>query len=62
MEKFYLNEIRRNGEISTVSLYYSRAEAEGIVKKLQELPNKQDCRYEITGSPPPQPAKSSPRK
>ncbi len=52
MEKFYVNEIRPNGEISTVGLYYSREEAEGIVKQLQGLPEKQDCKYEITATPP----------
>ncbi len=52
MEKFYVNEIRPNGEISTVGLYYSREEAEGIVKQLQDLPEKQDCKYEITDTPP----------
>ena len=52
MEKFYINEIRPGGEISTVGLFYSREEAEGIVKQLQSLPEKKDCKYEITDIPP----------
>ena len=52
MEKWYLNEIRPNGEISTVGLYYSRDEAEAISRQLKEIPEKQDCRYEISASPP----------
>jgi hypothetical protein len=66
MEKLYVNEIRLDGEISTVGLFYSRAEAENIVARLRSLPEKRDCRYEIipavTGSsstnPPPQTRKS----
>lgn len=52
MEKFYVNEIRANGEISTVGLLYSREEAEGIVKQLQSHPEKQNCKYKITDTPP----------
>ncbi len=52
MEKIYLHEIRPDGEISTVGLYYSRDEAESIVKQLRSLPEKQDCKYEITDTPP----------
>ena len=52
MEKLYVNEIRPDGGISTVGLFYSREEAENIVKQLRGLPEKQDCRYEITDSPP----------
>ena len=52
MEKLYVNEIRPNGEVSTVGLFYSPKEAEGIVKKLQELPEKKCCKYEITETPP----------
>ena len=52
MEKIYVNEIRPDGEISTVGLFYSREEAEGIVKQLQNLPEKQNCKYEITYTPP----------
>jgi len=52
MEKIYVNEIRPDGEISAVGLFYSRKEAEVIVKQLQSLPEKQDCKYEITDTPP----------
>ena len=47
MEKLYVNEIRANGDISTVGLFYSRAEAERIVAQLQAIPEKTKCRYEI---------------
>jgi len=55
VEKVYLNETRPDGEVSTVGLYYSREEAEAIVRKLKSLPEKRSCRYEITavtGGPP----------
>lgn len=51
MEKLYVQEKRPNGEISTVGLYYSREEAEGIVRQLRELPEKQQCEYTITKAP-----------
>lgn len=47
MEKLYVQEIRPDGEVSTVGLFYSRGEAEDIVARLQSLPEKQNCRYEI---------------
>ena len=47
MEKLYVNEIRPDGEISTVGLFYSRSEAENIVVQLRRVPEKSDCRYEI---------------
>ena len=47
MEKLYVNEIRLNGEASTVGLFYSRGEAENIVAQLRTIPEKADCRYEI---------------
>lgn len=50
MEKFYVNEIRPKGEISTVGLFYSREEAGNVVKHLQSLPEKQTCKFEITDS------------
>ena len=50
MEKLYVNEIRSNGEISTVGLFYSRGEAEEIVAQLRSIPEKADCRYEIIGA------------
>ena len=48
MEKLYVHEIRPDGAVSTVGLFYSRGEAASIVAKLYSLPEKQDCRYEIT--------------
>jgi hypothetical protein len=47
MEKLYVNEIRPNGEVSTVGLFYSRGEAEHIVAQLRGVPEKRNCRYEI---------------
>jgi hypothetical protein len=47
MEKLYVNEIRSNGEVSTVGLFYSRAEAEKIVAMLRAIPDRADCPYEI---------------
>jgi len=47
MEKLYVNEIRRDGEVSTVGLFYSRAEAEKIVDMLRAIPERSHCRYEI---------------
>jgi len=51
MEKLYVQEKRPNGELSTVGLYYSREEAEGIIKKLRELPEKQQCEYTVSKDP-----------
>jgi len=47
MEKLYVNEIRPDGEVSTVGLFYSQAEAEKIVAMLRDIPERSDCRYEI---------------
>jgi hypothetical protein len=47
MEKLYVNEIRPDGDISTVGLFYSRGEAENIVTQLRKLPEKSGLRYEI---------------
>jgi hypothetical protein len=47
VEKLYVNEIGPRGEISTVGLFYSRAEAENVAARLRSLPQKQECRYEI---------------
>lgn len=38
MEKLYVNDIRPNGEVSTVGLFYSQAEAENIVAQLRGSP------------------------
>ena len=59
MEKLYVNEIRPDGEISTVGLFYSRAEAEGVVERLRSLPYKQGHEYTITESPPKPPGAST---
>jgi hypothetical protein len=47
MEKLYVNEIRSDGAVSTVGLFYSRAEAEKIVTMLSDIPEQAACRYEI---------------
>jgi hypothetical protein len=47
MEKLYVNEIRPGGDVSTVGLFYSRAEAESIVAQLRTVPGRCACRYEI---------------
>jgi hypothetical protein len=52
MDKLYVNEIRPDGEVSTVGLYYSREEAENVMKQLRALPGKQGCKYVITEPPP----------
>ena len=47
MEKLYVNEIRPDGGVSTVGLFYSRGEAEHIVAQLRVIADRGDCRYEI---------------
>ena len=47
MDKLLVNEIRPDGEVSTVGLFYSRAEAEKIVAMLRNVPEQSACRYEI---------------
>jgi hypothetical protein len=47
MEKLYVNAIRPDGEVSTVGLFYSRAEAEKIVAMLRDIPEQAERRYEI---------------
>jgi hypothetical protein len=47
MEKLYVNEIAPDGEVSTVGLFYSRAEAENIVAMLRANPDRAGYRYEI---------------
>jgi hypothetical protein len=61
MEKLYVNEIPPNGEVSTVGLFYSRAEAENIVAQLRRLPEKADCRYEIVEALPGFPSTNPPK-
>jgi hypothetical protein len=63
MEKLYVNEIRPDGEVSTVGLFYSRGEAENIVAQLRRVPERANCRYEIidavAGSPSTNPPKQT---
>ena len=47
MEKLYVNEIGPDGEVSTVGLFYSQAEAEKIVALLRADPDRPAYRYEI---------------
>ena len=47
MEKLYVNEIRPNGEVNTVGLFYSLNEAEKIVAMLRDIPERNAYRYEI---------------
>jgi hypothetical protein len=62
MEKLYVNEIRPDGEVSTVGLFYSRAEAENIVAQLQSILEKADCHYEIVEAVTGSPSTSSPKQ
>lgn len=57
MDKFYLQEHRPGGEVSTVGLYYSRQEAEDVIAQLRQLPEKQDCEYVLVrpAEDPPKP-------
>jgi len=47
MEKLYVNEIRPEGAVSTVGLFYSRAEAEKIIAMLRDIPERAAYHYEI---------------
>ena len=47
MEKLYVNEIRPDGAISTVGLFYSQPEAQKIVDLLRANPDRAGNRYEI---------------
>jgi hypothetical protein len=47
MEKLYVNEIGPDGVVSTVGLFYSRAEAQKIVEMLRANPDRTSHRYEI---------------
>ena len=51
MDKFYLHEHRPDGETSTVGLFYSREEAEDVIARLRELPEKQGCEYVLVRPP-----------
>jgi hypothetical protein len=62
MEKLYVNEIRPDGEVNTVGLFYSRGEAENIVTQLRSIPEKADCRYEISEAVAASPSTGSPKQ
>lgn len=47
MEKLYVNEIQPDGEVNTMGLFYSQAEAENIVAQLRSIPERCAFRYEI---------------
>jgi hypothetical protein len=47
MEKLYVNEIGPDGEVNTVGLFYSHAEAERIVELLRADPDRAMFRYEV---------------
>lgn len=51
MDKFYLEERRPDGEVSTVGLFYSREEADEVIARLRELPDKQGCEYVLVRPP-----------
>jgi hypothetical protein len=47
MEKLYVNEIGPSGEVSTVGLFYSQAEARKVVEMLRANPDRAAYRYHI---------------
>ena len=47
MEKLYVNAIGPDGNVSTVGLFYSQAEAQKIVDLLRANPERSGYRYEI---------------
>jgi len=47
MEKLYVNAVGPDGEVSTVGLFYSEAEAQRIVDLLRANPERPAYRYEI---------------
>lgn len=47
MQKLYVNEIAPDGEVSTMGLFYSLAEAEEVVTMLRANPDRAMHRYEI---------------
>lgn len=47
MEKPYVNEIALDGTVSTVGLFYSRAEAEHIFTQLRAILERDEYHYEI---------------
>jgi hypothetical protein len=47
MKKLYVNEIGPDGNVSTVGLFYSQAEAQKIVDLLRAIPDRDAYRYTI---------------
>lgn len=47
MEKLYVNEIGPDGAVSTVGLFYSKAEAQKIVELLRADPGRTAYRHEV---------------
>ena len=47
MEKLYVNQVDPNGQVSTMGLFYSQAEAQRIVAMLAANPERPGYRYEI---------------
>lgn len=47
MEKLYVNQIAPDGQVSTMGLFYSRAEANRIVTLLEANPERATYRYEM---------------
>jgi hypothetical protein len=47
MEKLYVNAIGPDGDVSTVGLFYSQAEAQKIVEMLYANSERRGYRYEI---------------
>jgi hypothetical protein len=47
VEKLHVNEIGPDGDVSTVGLFYSQAEARKIVDMLRANPDRTGYRYEI---------------
>lgn len=50
MEKLYVNQIDPNGQVSTMGLFYSQAEAQKIVDMLASNPERTGYRYEIVAA------------
>lgn len=47
MEKLYVNEVAPDGQVSTLGLFYSQAEAKKVVDMLRANPDRKNYRYEI---------------
>ncbi|HUF41534.1 MAG TPA: hypothetical protein VMR20_06230 [Verrucomicrobiae bacterium] len=47
MEKLYVNEVAPDGQVSTLGLFYSQAEAKRVVDTLRANPDRAAYRYEI---------------